>query len=171
MHSKGFNAFAEADARILILGSLPGRMSLEKDQYYAQPQNKFWPIMGELIGAFPALPYGARIAILVKNRIALWDVCAEGYRPGSLDSDIVQASIIVNDFSAFFSKHKYIKLIFFNGQKAYQLYSKKVLPFLPATFQLIHSVMLPSTSPANASISFEKKLNSWQAALQNAGII
>jgi len=83
--SRGFPPIAAPDARLLILGSLPGQMSLARQQYYAQPQNAFWRIMGVLFGAGLDVPYEQRAGILMANRIALWDVCKTASRPGSLD--------------------------------------------------------------------------------------
>ncbi|OZA12577.1 MAG: DNA-deoxyinosine glycosylase, partial [Hydrogenophilales bacterium 17-62-8] len=86
MHDTGFPPIADAHARILILGSLPGQVSLQRQQYYAQPQNAFWKIMGRLFDAGPELAYAERTQRLVENGIALWDVCASAQRPGSLDA-------------------------------------------------------------------------------------
>ena len=87
---------------MLILGSMPGSASLRAGQYYAHPRNAFWPIMGDLMDAAPNLPYEARIEILQSEGIALWDVLATCVRDGSLDAEIVEASITANDFKAFF---------------------------------------------------------------------
>ena len=134
-------------------------------QYYAQPRNAFWRIMGRLCGAEPTLPYGARLECLRAHRIAVWDVLAAGERRGSLDSAIVGASIVVNDFAAFFSDHEEIGLICFNGAKAAELYRRRVQPRLEAPLAALESCLLPSTSPAHASLSFEQKLDRWRAAL------
>ena len=104
--SVGFPPIADAAARVLVLGSLPGRKSLEMREYYAQPYNAFWRIMGELFGAGPALSYRARLVRLRAHGVAVWDVLAAGEREGSLDSAIVPASIVVNDFNAFFERHR-----------------------------------------------------------------
>lgn len=138
-------------------------------QYYAQPQNGFWRIMGQLFDAGPALPYAARLERLRSARIAVWDVLAAGERSGSLDSAIVSSSIVVNDFASFFARHAGIRRICFNGAKAYELYRRRVLPVLPAPFADIERVLLPSTSPANASIPFPQKLASWSRALRDVG--
>jgi len=136
-------------------------------QYYAQPQNGFWRIMEVLFGAGPALAYEARLERLIASRVAVWDVLAAGERSGSLDSAIVEASIVTNDFAAFFERHGDIRLICFNGAKAAELYRRKVLPTLRERFAALESVRLPSTSPANASLRFEQKLARWTAALAN----
>lgn len=163
--SVGFAPIAADDARTLILGSLPGRKSLEMGQYYAQPQNGFWRIMGDVFGAGPSLQYPQRLARLTANRIAVWDVLAAGERTGSLDSAIVAASIVVNDFVGFFGRHGGIRLICFNGAKAAELYRRNVIPALPPGFAELPTRVLPSTSPANATLPFATKLARWSDAL------
>lgn len=157
-----FPPIADERAGVLILGSLPGQVSLQRQQYYALPQNAFWKIMGRLYGAGPEVPYAERTRHLVRNGIALWDVCAAAQRPGSLDSAIVRASVIPNDFSAFLAVHREIKLIAFNGAKAAELYRRRVLPGLPASLAAIRTEVLPSTSPAFAAMTFEEKLARWK---------
>ena len=163
--SIGFPPIAGDRPRVLVLGSLPGRKSLEMRQYYAQPHNVFWRIMGSLFAAGPSLPYPDRLARLIANRVAVWDVLAAGERDGSLDSAIVPASIVVNDFGSFFARHGDIGLICFNGTKAAELYRRRVLPTLAPRFASLSSRVLPSTSPANASVPFAAKLASWSVAL------
>lgn len=166
MHAQGFPPIADAHARALILGSLPGQVSLQRRQYYALPQNTFWKIMGRLFAAGPELPYVARTQCLVQNGIALWDVCATAQRPGSLDAAIVHSSVVPNDFCAFIASHPDIGLICFNGGKAADLYRRLVLPGLPATARAIRTETLPSTSPAHAAMPFEDKLSRWAAVLK-----
>jgi len=167
MHDQGFPPIADTHARILILGSLPGQVSLQRQQYYAQPQNAFWTIMGRLFDAGPGLSYAERAQRLVRSGIALWDVCAAAQRPGSLDAAIVHSSVVPNDFAAFIETHPHVDLICFNGGKAAELYRRLVLPGLPATFRAIRTETLPSTSPAHAAMPFEEKLTRWAAVLQN----
>lgn len=161
---QSFPPIADAGARILILGSMPGQESLRANQYYAHPRNAFWPIMGELAGAMPALPYEQRTLKLRAAGIALWDVLASCTRPGSLDSDIAPDSIHPNDFAAFFGTHPHISRVYFNGTMAEQSFRKHVLP------QLGHLTLrlqrLPSTSPANASLRLEQKLEAWKTILE-----
>ena len=126
--SVGFPPIESPDARVLVLGSLPGRTSLAMRQYYAQPQNAFWKIMGRLFGAAPELPYERRVEVLRTRRVAVWDVLAAGERAGSLDSAIVPSSIVVNDFATFFASHGEIRVVCFNGGKAAELYRRRVLP-------------------------------------------
>jgi TDG/mug DNA glycosylase family protein len=163
--SIGFAPIAGGEPRVLILGSLPGRKSLDMNQYYAQPQNAFWRIMDALFGAAPSLPYSQRLERLIVNRVAVWDVLAAGERSGSLDSAIVASSIVVNDFGGFFARHEGIRLICFNGAKAAELYRRRVRPALVPRFATLANRVLPSTSPANATVPFAAKLARWSAAL------
>lgn len=134
-------------------------------QYYAQPYNAFWPIMAELFGVAPALPYPVRTERLVACGIAVWDVLAAGERPGSLDSAIVSSSIVINDFVQFFARHRDVELVCCNGQKAAALYRRRVLPTLPLGPAALPIAVLPSTSPAHASLSFAAKVARWTAVL------
>jgi hypoxanthine-DNA glycosylase len=164
-HSVGFPPIADPRATILILGSLPGQKSLEMSQYYAQPQNGFWKIMDALFGAGPSLPYPARLERLIERRVAVWDVLAAGERVGSLDSAIVSASAVCNDFAEFFEQHPKIRRVCFNGTKAAELYRRLVLPTLAPRAAGLDLRRLPSTSPAHASLPFAAKLALWSAAL------
>jgi hypoxanthine-DNA glycosylase len=163
--SVGFPPIADERARVLVLGSLPGRRSLEMSEYYAQPQNAFWRIMGRLFGAEPSLPYAQRLERLHAARVAVWDVLAAGEREGSLDASIVRASMVVNEFGPFLAEHRGIELICFNGGTAAALYRRKVLPRLSPERAALATHLLPSTSPAHASLRFEQKLARWSAAL------
>jgi len=161
MSSKSFPPITALHATVLILGSLPGKRSLEMQQYYAQPQNAFWKIMGEFFDAGPGLPYEERTRRLTQHAVALWDVAASAERPGSLDSSIVPSSVIVNDFRGLFCRHRDIELICFNGAKAADLYERQVLPGLDGEFEHIRYERLPSTSPAHAAMRYEEKLRRW----------
>jgi hypoxanthine-DNA glycosylase len=163
--SVGFPPLADANARVLVLGSLPGVKSLEMRQYYAQPHNAFWRIMGQILGAGPELPYAERVAVLRARGVAVWDVLAAGEREGSLDAAIVQATIVVNDFEDFFARHSLVRAICFNGNTAADLYRRKVSRKLAPAAAALATQVLPSTSPAYASLRFEQKLERWQAAL------
>ncbi len=160
--SRGFPPIAAPDARLLVLGSLPGQVSLAQRQYYAQPQNAFWRIMGELFGAGPDVPYAERAERLRGSRIALWDVCKAATRPGSLDSSIEFATVVTNDFARFFRDHAQIQHVCTNGATARQLYLRRVRPGLPARIQALPLHLLPSTSPAHASLRYEQKLERWR---------
>src|SRR3990172_6260586 len=117
-HVQSFAPIETADARILILGSMPGEASLRANQYYAHPRNLFWRIMGELLGFDPASPYSQKVQALKSARIALWDVLHSCRREGSLDSGIDDGSLAPNDLAAFFLDHPGITRVFFNGAKA-----------------------------------------------------
>ena len=156
--SQGFEAVARPDARLLILGSMPGVASLDAAQYYAFPRNVFWKIMGELFTAGPGLDYPSRLHKLTANQIALWDVIEACHRPGSLDAAISKNGLVTNNFQFFFKQHPHITDVFFNGQKAAGLFMKKVAPGLAGQFSY-HT--LPSTSPANAAKNYAAKLEAW----------
>ena len=147
--------------QVLILGSMPGRASLEQYQYYALVRNAFWPIMGELFGAGFDVPYAERLAQLQDQRIALWDVLASCYRPGSLDSAIAGDSVQANDFSKLFRATPLLTHVFFNGRTAADLYRRHVLPLLDAKTPALVYQTLPSTSPAHATRNFGQKLDEW----------
>jgi len=164
----GFPPVSDARARVLILGSLPGQRSLQLRQYYGQPRNAFWGIMGRLFNAGPELAYAERTQRLIESRVALWDVCAAAHRPGSLDSSISRVSVVTNPFAEFLAGHRRIGLICFNGSTAAALYSRIVLPDLPKAFLNIPVKALPSTSPAHASMSFDEKLSRWSIVRDHA---
>lgn len=157
---RSFAPVAVPAAAVLILGSMPGEASLRAGRYYAHPRNLFWPIMGALVGAHPALPYGARLRKLAIHRIALWDVLKSCARAGSLDADIEHGSIVANDFATFYEDHPLIRRVFFNGSMAERCYRRHVLPLLAGN--AIEYARLPSTSPAHAARSFEQKLQAWR---------
>ena len=160
--SRGFPPIAAPDARLLILGSLPGQASLAAHQYYAQPHNAFWRIMGELFGAGPDVPYDERAARLRASEIALWDVCQAAVRPGSLDASIDLETVVINDFERFFRGHPRIAHVCVNGGTAHRLYVKRVQPILPHPLSALPLHLLPSTSPAHASLRFAQKLERWR---------
>lgn len=158
-----FPPIARADARVLILGSMPGAASLAAGQYYAHPRNAFWPIMGALLGFDPAAPYPERVSVLMDHHIAVWDVLAACVRPGSLDADIAKGSEEVNDFRCFLAGHPDIRLVCFNGTSAESYFRKKVLE--SSELLELFYVRLPSTSPAHASMGFRDKLSHWKTIL------
>lgn len=160
MKVTSFAPFAQADAERLILGSMPGVESLRQQQYYAYPHNCFWRIMGELFSFDYKISYEERINHLLKKRIALWDTVQCCVRPGSMDSDIKNAK--PNDFEKLFKDCPNIKKVFFNGQTAHKLFIKhKKQMHLPE----LKLIVLPSTSPANAAMSYRKKLQAWKQVI------
>ncbi len=159
--SSGFPPIARPDARVLILGSLPGERSIAAGEYYAHPRNAFWRIMREIVGAEGS--YETRCAALIEARIALWDVLKQSVRPGSMDADIRFDTSEVNDFEGFLSQHRDIEMICFNGRKAEEMFRRCVrmeaLQYQPGL------ELLPSTSPAYASMPFEAKLARWRSTI------
>lgn len=158
-------AAARGDARVLVLGSMPGAVSLEAQAYYAHPRNLFWPLMGDLLGIAPSLPYAERVARLNAAGIGLWDVLAECERPGSLDSAIRRPRR--NDFDALLAAYPALTALLFNGAKAETEFMRGGLP---ASATGLMRLRLPSTSPANASIPLATRTAAWREALHAAGI-
>lgn len=156
-----FPPIANRDSRVLVLGSMPGAASLRAGRYYAYPHNAFWPIMGELFGAGPEVAYAKRILLIKRAGLAVWDVMASCVREGSLDSDIDEASIVPNDFPAFFDAHAQIGHVFFNGARAEACFRRYVSPQL--SDRGLKFTRLPSTSPAHASLSLTQKVKAWRA--------
>ena len=157
MSLRSFAPVAGKDARVLILGSMPGGESLRQQQYYAHPRNAFWRIMGTLFDFSAELPYEERLNRLKLHHVALWDSLAGCERTGSLDSRI--RSPEPNDIPGLLEKYPTIRTIFCNGGascrflKQYHggLFEKPGLEIL----------QLPSTSPAAAMYSFPEKLKCW----------
>jgi hypoxanthine-DNA glycosylase len=158
---------AQPDARVLILGSMPGARSLDEARYYAHPRNAFWALLGPWIGKAPEAPYADRIAAALRHRIALWDVIGRCRRIGSLDSRIDPASIEANDLAGLFAHCPRIERVLLNGGRAEQEYRRRVMPTLGAEAALIPVLRLPSTSPAHAALSLEAKREAWDAALRS----
>lgn len=165
---QGFPPVCDDRATVLVLGSMPGKASLQVQRYYAHPHNRFWPIMGELVGASPALPYDERLLRLRHAGIALWDVLAHCEREGSLDSAIRDDTAQANDFAGFLARHRRVHTVLFNGAKAESAWRRHVGPGLAGT--ALHYRRLPSTSPANAGTPPAAKLAAWREALQAAGV-
>ena len=161
-----FPPVVNANATVLILGSMPGEASLTAQQYYAFSRNAFWGIMGELAGALPQLPYQQRLEKLQQAGIALWDVLAACEREGSLDSAIDQHSLVANDFQAFLNQYPKIERIYFNGKTVRALFARHVQKQQRIRDDIVCTT-LPSTSPANARISFEEKLQQWSVIVKS----
>lgn len=165
----GFPPVYSPDIRVLVLGSMPGRISLQAGEYYANPRNLFWLIMHELFGIDPRLPYLKRLEALTRCGVGLWDVLQQCERAGSLDAAIVPASEVPNDFAPLLDECRRLRAFCFNGRKAAQAFRRHVLPSLPAAVRArVELVVLPSTSPANAGQSFAEKLKRWRAVAQLA---
>ncbi|KMQ68804.1 DNA glycosylase [Chryseobacterium sp. FH2] len=152
-----FPPIIDDSSKILILGSIPGVKSLEKQQYYAHPQNKFWKIIFELFDEDFTENYDERINILQKHNIALWDVIDSCERKGSLDSEIKNEES--NQIAELLEEHPNIQAIFCNGGKSY----KNLQKILGKNFK-IPVYLMPSTSPLH-TVSFEKKIEEWKNIL------
>jgi hypoxanthine-DNA glycosylase len=144
--------------RILVLGSFPGAASLAAQQYYAHPRNALWPILSALTGEPLAdLAYAERLPRLLAHGVGLWDVLGACERRGSLDSAIRKPA--ANDFARLRELCPLLETVGFNGQA-----SGKFAPqFAAAGYR---TVVLPSTSPAHAFLSFEQKLAHWRLLLR-----
>jgi hypoxanthine-DNA glycosylase len=141
---------------------MPGDLSLRMQQYYAHPRNAFWRIMSDLLGFDAQSDYNVRLAGLRSAGIGLWDVLRNCERPGSLDSSIVRDSMEVNDFGALFAEYDGVSRVCFNGAKAEQVFLRLVAPRLVSA---VRTMRLPSTSPANASVTYDAKLRAWRAVV------
>lgn len=166
--STGFPPIVGAGATVLVLGSLPSQKSIQASEYYAHPQNAFWRIMGRLFDAGPKDSYQQRTASLISNGIAVWDVLASSVRPGSMDSDIDISTARPNDYASFFEANTAIELVCFNGQKAAVMFEDLVLAEHAELRSNRQFEILPSTSPAYASMPFEEKLAKWSIVRRRA---
>ena len=150
------------ETRLLVLGSFPGVASLQAQQYYGHPRNHFWPLVSAIWGVdLVAMDYAHRLAQVRRRGLGIWDVYASCRREGSLDSAIAGARL--NDFSRVRQAAPGLVLVGHNGGESAR--AARHLAALGLT-----TVRLPSSSPANASWSFERKLASWREAFRRAGI-
>lgn len=150
--------------RVLVLGSMPGAESLRLGEYYANPRNRFWRMVGDVLGTSPDASYDARVAALNDAGIALWDTLRHCSRVGSLDSAIVASTEVANDIAGFVGDAPELERIVFNGRKAADSFRRLVEPGVPGD-GAVQLVTAPSTSAANARISYSQLLLAWQAAL------
>jgi len=149
--------------RLLVLGSFPSEASLAAQQYYAHPRNQFWPLLSALWGTdLVALPYAKRLAAVRGRGLGIWDVYARCRRIGSLDSAIEASE--PNDLAAALRATPGLAAIAHNGGESARAMRVTRAFGLPVW-------RLPSTSPANASWSFERKLAAWRAAFEEAGLL
>ncbi|EIA07698.1 DNA-deoxyinosine glycosylase [Flavobacterium frigoris] len=154
-----FTPFVSSNTEILILGTIPGIASLEKQEYYAHPRNHFWKIIYTLFDNMPIpLIFNEKIEFLKLNRIGLWDVLQNCERKGSLDVHIKNQT--ENDFESLFEQYPSINKIIFNGKDSHKYFLKKFGQKEGITYYV-----MPSTSPAN-TMSFENKLKIWSSYFQ-----
>lgn len=152
-----FPPIIDNQSKILILGSIPGVKSLEKQEYYAHPQNQFWKLMFYILGQEFSENYQDKLTLLKSHKVALWDTIESCEREGSLDTKIKNE--IRNSIAGLLVENPQIKAVFCNGQKAH----KNVLKQLGKDFDL-PIVLMPSTSPTH-TLKWEKKLQEWQRIL------
>lgn len=150
-----FPYFIDSKTEILILGTIPGTVSLEKQEYYAHTRNHFWKILYSIYDALPiATSFEEKKSFLLSNKIGLWDVLENCERKGSLDIHIKNQK--ENDFESLFKKFPKIKKIIFNGKKSHEFFNKRFGQIEGITY-----LVMPSTSPAN-TMTFDNKLKIWE---------
>ncbi|MDR6844322.1 DNA-deoxyinosine glycosylase [Flavobacterium granuli] len=159
MQINSFPYFIDSNAEILILGTMPGAMSLEKNEYYANPRNHFWKIIYTLFDELP-IPYNfeEKVKFLQTNKIGLWDVLENCERKGSLDIHIKNQK--ENDFVALLEKFLSVTKIVFNGKQSHAFFYKRFGQIEGITY-----FVMPSTSPAN-TMTFENKLKIWSSCFK-----
>lgn len=158
---KSFDYIADDNTRALVIGSMPGIASLSAAEYYAHKQNFFWKFVFEAFNEpFTSPDYMAKKTLLLAHGVGLWDAAKSCVREGSLDADIKH--VVPNDFQTLFKKYPAITCLIFNGQKAYQLFYR----FNASLLEGKRILILPSTSPANASIPLAEKKQKWLMALR-----
>ncbi|MBK9361986.1 MAG: DNA-deoxyinosine glycosylase [Rubrivivax sp.] len=160
---RGLAPVVAPDTRLLVLGSFPGVASLAAQQYYGHPRNQFWPLLAALWQQ-PLVdwPYERRLAFVRAHGLGIWDVYARCRRPGSLDADIRDAER--NDLAGLAATLPQLALIAHNGgESAHAMRITRALG--------VPVMRLPSTSPAHASWSFERKCVAWRQAFEAAGLL
>ena len=158
----GLAPVVDARVRLVVLGSFPGAASLAAGQYYAHPRNHFWPVLSALWGTdLRVLPYPERLEAMRSHGVGLWDVYAACRREGSLDSDIAAAE--PNDLGTLQRLAPRLAAVAHNGAESAR--ARRATEALGVAV-----VRLPSTSPANAAWSFERKLAAWRAAFAAHGL-
>ncbi len=163
MKKQGLGPLLCSHPDILILGSLPGDRSLELQEYYGHPQNRFWRVMSALSDRPLPQSYEDKKSMLSESGVILWDVYACASRPGSLDADIREAEF--NDIASLLTDYPSIRMVATNGRTAEAAFRKYCQKY-PAVQQLVNTTLrfcpLPSTSPANASWSLPRLIQEWR---------
>ena len=155
LRKAAFAPVVSASTRILILGSLPGEMSLAAERYYANPRNRFWQLVGEVLARpdLPQLGYDDRLSVLLANGIGLWDAVASAERPGSLDSAIRNAKPAA--LVELIASLPQLRAVGYNGQASAKI-ARSQLTYAPLV-----QINLPSSSPAHAAMPFAQKCQVW----------
>jgi len=156
-----FEPIVGRNPRIVILGSMPGVVSLQAVQYYANPRNAFWAIIAELFGIDLDCSYQSRVEQISQLPLVLWDTLKACQREGSLDSKILKQQIEANDIAGLVEQYSGLRAIAFNGAASEKYFNQLEKHRLPASHQL-ELIKLPSTSPANAAMNFDQKLVIWR---------
>ncbi len=159
-----FEPIVGRDPRIVILGSMPGVVSLQAVQYYANPRNAFWAIIAELFDIDIDCSYQSRVAQVAQLPLIMWDTLKACHREGSLDSKILRQKIETNDIAGLLRQHTGLRAIAFNGAASEKYFMQLEKPRLAENHQL-ELIKLPSTSPANAAMNFQQKLAAWRQLL------
>ncbi|MBQ2990675.1 MAG: DNA-deoxyinosine glycosylase [Clostridia bacterium] len=159
MICRNFEPVYTPQARVLIVGSMPGVKSLEAQQYYAHPRNAFWPILFDVFGRERTQDYEEKKALIRENGLALWDAAALCEREGSLDSDM--RDIVYSDFDSLYARCPQIHTVLCNGTAAHTLFLKS------GAAGGRRVLRMPSTSPAY-TMAYAKKLEAWRAAVLSA---
>ena len=160
-----FEPIVGRNPRIIILGSMPGVVSLQAVQYYANPRNAFWAIIAELFGIDIECSYESRVRQVSQLPLILWDTLKACHRQGSLDSKILRQQIEANNIAGLVEQHAGLRVIAFNGAASEKYFYQLEKHRLPANHRL-ELIKLPSTSPANAAMNFQHKLAAWRQLLK-----
>ncbi len=154
----GLAPLVDNKTKVLILGSFPGPMSLEKQEYYANKQNEFWRIMADLLASGRLLSdYASKKLLLRESGVGVWDTVSSCERKGADDNNIRGAK--PNDIGLLISQYPSICAVFFNGKRAFNDGKQTISVSIKVQY-------LPSTSPANRAIPYETKLKAWRAILK-----
>lgn len=163
MKKEGFPPLIDNNTEIIVLGTMPGDKSIRTGEYYANPTNQFWKLIFHIFNSgIPVFNYEEKSKLLLKNKIGLWDVLSKAHRYGSLDSNIQNEEI--NDFEQLFKDYPNIKVLIFNGQKPAEYYFRS----RNNVFKEKQYHILPSTSSANTTKTFDVKLKEWSNVLKQS---
>lgn len=160
--STGLAPIEDVESEILILGTLPGKVSLKTQQYYSSPSNHFWKIISAVFNESSLSSSEERNIFLLRNHIALWDVLKSANRERSLDSAIKNP--VANDLRGFVEKHPNLKVIGLNGKEAYAYYEKYI--GLDNISKNIRIVTLPSSSSSNTHLTLNEKIRLWKELVE-----
>lgn len=157
-----FDPVLSSEPKVLILGSMPSKLSFEKQQYYGNPRNHFWPILFELFEREAIIHYDEKIEFVKQHGIVLWDTIGACYREGSLDMNIIDEE--PNDILGLLAKHPTIRLIACNGTKSFQTFKKNIV--LDKQMK-VDVIKLPSSSPipGRYTKTFAGKVEEWKQIL------